>query len=93
MKVTAAAIAMLKGCSTPKSTVFNIEEPCTVRAFIENLRFSWGEAFYERIMQGYELAPHIIVMINGLSIFMKKGLDTELKDGDRLFFAIMVNGG
>lgn len=93
MKITVVAIGMLREYLPSKSTVIDIEDGSTVRALTEILRGSLGEVFYQRIMQNNNLAPYIIALLNGLSISMKNGLDTELRDGDRLVFTIMVNGG
>ena len=93
MKITVVATGMLRECLPSKSIVVDMKKGALVRDLIEVLRGLLGETFYGRIMQDNNLVPYVIALLNGLSISMKNGLDTELSDEDKLVFTIMVNGG
>lgn len=93
MRITVSGLGMLRRHMPSKESVIEIESPATVRDLIEKLKDCWGNNFYEYVMEEDRLAPFIIALLNGLSINMKNGLDTGLTEGDRLVFAIMVNGG
>lgn len=93
MKVTVVGTGMLREYFPARTTVVEAVEDTSVRALLHSLGQNWGDTFYQRIIQDDNLAPYVIALLNGLSISMKAGLDTELRDGDRLVFTIMVNGG
>lgn len=93
MKITVSGVGLLRQHIPAKNTIIEIESPATVRNLVEKLKDYWGSTFYDHIMRENNLAPYVIALLNGLSISMKGGLDTELNDGDRLVFTIMVNGG
>lgn len=93
MKVTVTGFGMLRQYMPSKNAIIEIEDSATVRSLIEKLRDSWGNSFYDYIIKENKLTPSIVVLLNGLSINIKEGLNTELRDGDRLVFTIMVNGG
>lgn len=93
MKITVAGIGILENFLNSTGIKIDIKEPATVESLIVILRERWGEEFYSTIASGRTLKPHVIVLLNGLSINMKQGLETELKEGDRIVFTIMFSGG
>jgi molybdopterin synthase sulfur carrier subunit len=54
-----------------------------------------GEPFKKTIYEpkGLDLKPHYILAINGLLLNQLNGIETKLKDGDRLVFMPVVTGG
>lgn len=93
MKVTVTGFGTLRQFIPSKNAIIEIEDSATVRSLIEKLKDCFGNSFYDYIIEDNELTPSIVALLNGLSINMKKGLNTELKDGDRLVFTFMINGG
>jgi len=93
VKVTVTGFGTLRQYIPSKNTIIEIEESATVGSLIEKLKDCWGNSFYDYIIKENGLTPYIVALLNGLSIDMKEGLNTELKDGDRLVFTIMINGG
>ncbi len=93
MEITISGLGILKKYFPSHENTVKIKECTTVRSLLERLKQSWGKEFYERAVQGNSLAPYIVALHNGLSIDIKKGLDTELNDGDRLIFTFMIDGG
>lgn len=93
MEITIVGVGMLSEYFPSRSSVVDVGNSSTVRDLLDKLRIQWGEGFYSRIIHDNKLAPYVIALHNGLSIDMKDGLNTKLADGDRLVFAISVNGG
>jgi molybdopterin converting factor small subunit len=54
-----------------------------------------GEAFKKDVFEpgSVDLRPHHILSVNGILLNQLSGLETELKDGDRLVLMPVVTGG
>ena len=54
-----------------------------------------GEPFKKAVYEpkGLDLKPHHILSVNGLLLNQLKGIETELKDGDRIILMPVVTGG
>ena len=65
----------------------------TVRQLLEKLGQSFGQAFYDLIVQEDDLREDVVILKNGRNIAHFKGLDTELTDGDDVAIFPPVSGG
>ena len=54
-----------------------------------------GEPFRKAVYEpkGLDMKPHYILSVNGLLLNQLKGLETKLKDGDRVVLMPVVTGG
>ena len=63
---------------------------------LECLRFIekvYSTSLDQVIQEGEVLNRQLVVLINGVSIDKSEGLDTIVKDGDKVLLAGMVSGG
>lgn len=93
MRILTSGLGILNEHFPSGPELIELEEPITVRELLEHLNGMGKDEFYNRVVKDERLSPYVIALHNGLSIDMKNGLDTELKDGDRLIFAVAVDGG
>lgn len=93
LKITVASIGILQEFLNSRGIEVEIEEPAKIGDLIDLLAGRWGDEFYRKIIQEGELNPYVIILLNGLAIKMKQGVDTELNDGDRVVFTTMFTGG
>lgn len=71
-----------------------LEVGTTVRSALEQLFDKYGDKMRKIIMKEPEV-PHesVIIALNGKSIKFLEGLDTNLKEGDKLTFFFAAGGG
>lgn len=93
MKIITSGLGVLREYFSSGSEIIEFDESASVKDFLRYLKESGKDDFYSKIVQDGKLSPYVIALHNGLSIDMKNGLGTELKDGDRLIFAVAVDGG
>lgn len=93
MRVTVKGFGILREHFPEKTQTIEMDDFSTIRTLLKKLKITAKKNFYDTIMINNNLAPHVTVLLNGLSIEMKQGLDTELADGDILAFTILIDGG
>jgi MoaD family protein len=72
-----------------------IKTDASVRDLLVLLAEKHGEPFKKAIYhpEDEELKPHHILALNGLMVNLLNGLDTKIKDGDRVTIMPVVTGG
>ncbi len=72
-----------------------LEEGAVLRDLLNLLAKKHGEAFKKDVYEpgSVDLRPHHILSVNGILINQLNGVETELKDGDRLVLMPVVTGG
>ncbi|PYB68219.1 MoaD family protein [Thermoplasma sp. Kam2015] len=65
----------------------------TVSDLLEKLNEEYGEDFRKQMYDGQSLFKNVIILVNGENITTIKGLDTEIKDDDRIDLFPPVAGG
>ena len=95
MKIEISSLGILQNylSTAGREVEFKKYENLTVREILKILKKRWGEGFYEQVIEGENIKKQIVILLNGLSIAMKNGLETEVEDGDRLTFAVFISGG
>ena len=95
MKIEISSLGILQDylSAAGKEVQFEEYEKLKVREILQILKRRWGKDFYEQVIEGENIKKQIVILLNGLSIAMKSGLETEVKDGDRLTFAVFISGG
>lgn len=93
MKIKVCSLSILEEFFSNKEIEVEVDEGTDVEGLIETLKGIYGREFYEKIMKDGSLKEFIVILLNGLSIGMKDGLNTPLKDGDRVVFALSLSGG
>ena len=72
--------------------------PETVRELLEYLTSRFGEKFRDAVYPQGRLRDNLVIMVNGHSIKLLKGLDTPLKEEDEVYIDVIdileiVGGG
>ncbi|NLI12822.1 MoaD family protein [Pelotomaculum propionicicum] len=82
-----------KGARGEESVTLQTQATC--RDLLDLLSKSFGSEFTERIFdsEGKELKEELCFLLNGRNIASLKGMESELKDGDRLFIVPFLGGG
>jgi len=72
-----------------------IEEGALVRDLLNILAEKHGEPFKKEVFQpgSVDMKPHHILSVNGILLNQLKGIETKLKDGDRVILMPVVTGG
>lgn len=78
----------------PREMRCELPEGATVRKLLLALEERLGSRFREDVLRDGELAPDILILLNGLSLYQPgMGLEAPLHDGDELLLTVMVCGG
>lgn len=92
MNIRVRSIAI--GDYIPRKFTVEIPKGMTVRSLIDYLSLHLNEKFREDILLNGEIAPEILILLNGVSLCQPEtGLDLVLHDGDEVIFSVMVYGG
>lgn len=72
-----------------------LEDGSLVRDLLILLAKKHGEAFKKAVYEsgGVDLKSNFILMVNGLLLNQLKGIETPLKEGDRVVLMPIVSGG
>ena len=72
-----------------------LEDGALVRDLLLLLAEKHGEPFKKAVYEpkGVDLKPHYIVSVNSLLLNQLNGIETKLKDGDRIVLMPVVTGG
>ncbi len=72
-----------------------IRQNATVADLLFHLCEEYGEPFRRAIYEprGTDVKPNYIVTVNGYLLNQLRGLETKLKDGDRVALLPVVSGG
>jgi molybdopterin synthase sulfur carrier subunit len=72
-----------------------LKENALVRDLLSLLAEKHGDPFRKAVYEPEELdlKPHYILSVNGLLLNQLDGLETKLKDGDRVILMPVVTGG
>ena len=95
MKIEIASLGILQDYLSTKGKVVEIKDynKLTIFELLKILKRKWGKNFYNSVIEEENLKDKFVILLNGLSIEMKNGLDTEIKDGDRITISIFISGG
>jgi len=96
LKVTVEYLGYIKqtlNITQPDSIELNPE--ASARDLLALLAEKYGEPFRKDVYDPKEadLKPYHIIAVNGLMVNLLGGLDTKLKDGDRVAVMPVVTGG
>ena len=74
-----------------------ITVPYAVSSRLRTLLEIWNSTHrnkvLERLLDGENLKPEIIFLVNGTSLESLNGLETEIRDGDQLVILTAMTGG
>ena len=72
-----------------------LKEEASISDLLDYLAAKHGDPFKKSVYEPRELdlKPYYILSVNGLLINQLNGIETLLKDGDRLIFMPVVSGG
>jgi molybdopterin synthase sulfur carrier subunit len=72
-----------------------LREDALVRDLLASLAEKHGEPFRKAVYEpeGLDLKPHYILSVNGILLNQLNGIETKLKDGDRVVLMPVVTGG
>ena len=96
MKVTVDYLGSVKqtlGLKQPEQ--MQLEDDVSLVDLLSMLAEKHGDAFKESVYEpkDSDLKPYYILSINGVMLNQLNGLETVLKDGDKLIFLPVVTGG
>ena len=96
MKVTVEYLGYIKQTlNLTQAEAIELKTEATTRDLLARLAEKHGEPFKKAVFDPKEttLKPYHILAVNGLMISLLNGLDTKLKDGDRVSVMPVVTGG
>ncbi len=95
MKVRLQTILTFAQILRGREKEITLPEGATVRDLLSSMVGTWGEPISSRLFQpgSVELLPHIVLMVNGRSIRLLNGMETELREGDEVALFPPVAGG
>ena len=72
-----------------------LEDDVAVCDLLSLLAEKYGEPFKKAIYEpkGLDLKPYYVLSLNGLLLNQLSGIETKLKDGDRVILMPVVSGG
>ena len=76
-----------------KEQEFSFSEGLRVEEFIEALAERYGSEIREHLLPEGAFNNHYFIFVNGKNIKQLQDMNTELKDGDRVFVTTLVDGG
>jgi len=75
-------------------TSYHLDDPpCDVAGLLERLSSRYGAAFRSAVLEGSELSPFLILLVNGRNVRISGGLATPLNAHDDISVFPMVAGG
>jgi len=85
-------MAEVMGCH---EQVMSLPEGSRIGNLLDVLEEKYGQPLSEILHKGDlgELRPNLIFLLNGTNILFLDGFETNLNDGDELFFLPPVGGG
>ena len=96
MKVTVEYLGYIKQTlGVEQAEKVELEDDALVRDLLLLLAEKHGEPFQKAVYEpkGVDLKPHYILSVNGLLLNQLNGIETKLKDGDRVVLMPVVTGG
>jgi molybdopterin synthase sulfur carrier subunit len=96
LKVTVEYLGYIKQTlSVERGESVKLRDDASVRDLLSLLAEKHGEPFQKAVYEpkGTDLKPHYIVSVNGLLLNQLNGIETKLKDGDRIVLMPVVTGG
>ncbi|CAC12024.1 conserved hypothetical protein [Thermoplasma acidophilum] len=89
--VTVRYYATLRPITKKKEETFN--GISKISELLERLKVEYGSEFTKQMYDGNNLFKNVIILVNGNNITSMKGLDTEIKDDDKIDLFPPVAGG
>jgi len=95
LKIEIASLGILQDYLSTKGKIIEIKgySKLTIFELLKILKRKWGKDFYNSVIEKENLKDQFVILLNGLSIEMKNGLETEIKDGDRITISLFISGG
>ena len=92
MKLTFKSIGILEEL-IKEQEFFLPEKDIELGQFFQILADRYGPTVKEHLLPEGKLSSHYAILINGANIKRLQGMETELKDGDRVVVLTFVPGG
>ncbi|MCW4045009.1 MAG: MoaD/ThiS family protein [Candidatus Bathyarchaeota archaeon] len=96
MKVTVEYLGYIKQTlGVEQGENVTLKDDALVRDLLSTLAEKHGELFQKSVYEPKcsDLKPHYIASVNGLLLNQLNGIETKLKDGDRVVLMPVVTGG
>lgn len=96
MRITVDYLGHIKqSLGVAQTETVSLKDESLVCDLLTVLAEKYGEPFRKAVYEpkGLDLKPYYILSVNGLLLNQLKGLETRLKDGDRVVLMPVVTGG
>ncbi len=96
MKVTIKFYAVLREIVGKKEVIVELDDnDAKIIDVLEAAKKDIGEQTFKKIIEFYnrEKGPRLVILLNGRNIIHLKGLETEVKDGDKIDIFPPAGGG
>jgi molybdopterin synthase sulfur carrier subunit len=96
LKVTVEYLGYIKQTlGVEQAERIELRDDALVADLLSLLAKKHGEPFQKAVYEpkGLDLKPHYILSVNGLLLNQLNGIETKLKDGDRVVLMPVVTGG
>ena len=96
LKVTVDYLGHIKSLiGVTQAEIIELQPEASVRNLLDALVKKHGESFRKAIYEpgNTDLKSNFILSVNGLLLNQLKGLDTKLKEDDKVFLMPIVSGG
>ena len=92
MKITLMPIGVLEEVIPEREFSFSGEE-VRLGSFLQYLADCYGPVVAEHLLPGGKYSSHYAILLNGKNCKQMRGMETELRDGDRVTIMTLVTGG
>ena len=95
MKVKAQYVSLVKSITNTNEEEFNLKDGTLLSDLLNKVASKYGRPFINEVYEPgqRELKTNFVVMINGVLMGQLQGVDTPLKDGDKVTFMSLMTGG
>lgn len=93
MRITLKTFGVLESMIKEEAFAFPEKEGIRLDHFFRFLMERCGSGIGEHLLPGGAFNSHYFIFINGKNIRLLKDMETELRDGDRIFITTLVDGG
>ena len=92
MKITIRRTAI--AYDLPKKAEIEVPDGLTVRGLISHLALVYGSSVESDLINNDALTEGALIFLNGESLYqLPREVHTSVKEGDNLYFTVMVFGG
>jgi molybdopterin converting factor small subunit len=93
--VEVTVLGVFQRLSGKKRFQMKLEEPATVRNLVMNLTETFSSEFKQALVDSQldDPRPNALILVGGKDVSVLQGLETEVKDAEKIVLLPVVHGG